>query len=276
MALVPFPGAAAPDPDDDRHIHLTDPDVFDDVAGAKMSFLDHLDELRKRLIYSVYALVFGCVIAFAFINRIFAFVMEPLQKMLPAGGTLIYTQGGEAFMLYVKIGALAGLVIAIPIILWQVWQFIAPGLYSHEKRFAIPFVLFSTIFFLIGALFSHYVAFPWTWMFFISFQTPYMTFMPKISEAFSLYVTMLLGFGLIFQMPTIVMFLARMGVVTAGFLIRHTKYAVLIIFIVAAVISPGTDVVSQCLMAGPMLALYGLSIIVAWIFAKRKTTTEPA
>jgi sec-independent protein translocase protein TatC len=269
MALVPFPSAAAPDPDDDRRIKLTDPDVLED-DGAKMSFLDHLDELRKRLINCVLALVVGCVIAFIFINRIFTFVMLPLQQMLPPGGRLIYTQGGEAFMLYVKIGALAGLVIAIPLILSQLWLFIAPGLYSHEKKFAVPFVLFSTVFFLIGALFSHYVAFPWTWQFFISFETPYMQFMPKISEAFSLYVTMLLGFGLIFQMPTIVLFLARMGVVTAGFLLRHTKYAVLIIFIVAAVISPGTDVVSQCLMAGPMLGLYGISILVAWIFGKRK------
>lgn len=267
MALVPFPGAAAPD--DDPHIQLTDPDVFDD-AGAKMSFLDHLDELRRRLINCVLALAVGCAIAFVFINRIFAFVMLPLQQMLPPGGRLIYTQGGEAFMLYMKIGALAGLIIAIPLILIQLWLFIAPGLYAHEKKFAIPFVLFSTAFFLIGALFSHYVAFPWTWKFFIGFETPYMQFMPKISEAFSLYVTMLLGFGLIFQMPTLVLFLARMGIVSAGFLLRHTKYAVLAIFIIAAVISPGTDVVSQALMAGPMLGLYGISIIVAWIFGKRK------
>ena len=272
MALVPFPTSTAPDPDrdSDRRIHLTDPDVFDDGAGSKMSFLDHLDELRKRLIYCVYALVFGCVVAFIFINRIVTFVMLPLQQMLPPGGRLIYTAGGEAFMLYMKIGALAGLVIAIPIILWQLWQFIAPGLYTHEKKFAIPFVVFCTLFFVVGALFSHYVAFPWTWKFFISFETPYMEFVPKISEAFSLYVTMLLGFGLIFQMPTIVLFLARMGVVTAGFLARNTKYAVLIIFIIAAVISPGTDVVSQCLMAGPMLGLYGVSILVAWIFSKPK------
>jgi sec-independent protein translocase protein TatC len=271
MALVPFPSAAAPDPDpdDDRHIQLTDPDVFED-AGAKMSFLDHLDELRKRLINCVLALVFGCVIAFVFINRIFEFVMVPLYQMLPPGGTLVFTQGSEAFMLYMKIGALAGLIIAIPLIVYQLWLFIAPGLYSHEKRFAVPFVLFCTVFFLIGALFSHYVAFPWTWKFFISFQTPYMTFMPKISEAFSLYVTMLLGFGLIFQMPTIVLFLSRMGVVTAGFLLHHTKYAVLAIFIIAAVISPGTDVVSQVLMAGPMLGLYGFSILVAWIFGKKR------
>jgi sec-independent protein translocase protein TatC len=270
MALVPFPGAAASD-DDEIQIQLTDPDDFED-AGAKMSFLDHLDELRKRLINCVIALVIGCVVAFIFINQIFSFVMLPLQQMLPPGGRLIYTQGGEAFMLYIKIGALAGLIVAVPLILTQLWLFIAPGLYSHEKKFAIPFVLFSTVFFLIGALFSHYIAFPWTWKFFISFQTPYMTFMPKISEAFGLYVTMLLGFGLIFQMPTVVLFLARMGVISAGFLVRHTKYAVLAIFVIAAVISPGTDVVSQALMAGPMLGLYGVSILVAWIFGKRKAT----
>ncbi len=267
MALVKVPGEAAPD--DDPHIHLTDPDVFED-AGAKMSFLDHLDELRKRLINCLIALVVGCIISFIFINRTFEFVMLPLYKMLPPGGSLIFTQGSEAFILYVKVGGLVGLILAIPLILVQVWLFIAPGLYSNEKKFAIPFVLFSTVFFMVGALFSHYVAFPWTWKFFIGFQTPYMTFMPKISEAFSLYVTMLLGFGLIFQMPTVVLFLARMGVVSARFLIQHTKYAILIIFIIAAVISPGTDPMSQILMAGPMLGLYGISILVAWIFGKRK------
>lgn len=267
MALVKVPGEAAPDAD--PHIHLTDPDVFED-AGAKMSFLDHLDELRKRLINCLIALVVGCIISFIFINRTFEFVMLPLYKMLPPGGSLIFTQGSEAFILYVKVGGLVGLILAIPLILVQVWLFIAPGLYSNEKKFAIPFVLFSTVFFMVGALFSHYVAFPWTWKFFIGFQTPYMTFMPKISEAFSLYVTMLLGFGLIFQMPTVVLFLARMGVVSARFLIQHTKYAILIIFIIAAVISPGTDPMSQILMAGPMLGLYGISILVAWIFGKRK------
>ena len=167
-----------------------------------------------------------------------------------------------------KIGALAGLVLSVPFILYQLWLFIAPGLYSNEKKMAVPFVIFCTIFFALGALFSHYVAFPWTWKFFLGWQTEYMEFRPSIGEAFGLYVKMLLGFGLIFQMPTIVFFLARFGLVSARFLLRNTKYAVLIIFIVAAVISPGTDVVSQCLMAGPMLALYGVSILVAWAFAK--------
>lgn len=272
MALVPFPGAAQPAPDDDdRHIQLTDPDVFED-AGAKMSFLDHLDELRKRLIACVYGLVAGCAIAFFFVQRIQNFIWVPLYHELNAtsGAKFMYTEGFEPFMLTMKIGALGGLMLALPFIIWQLWLFIAPGLYSHEKKMAIPFVVFCTMFFLLGAAFSHYVAFPWTWKFFLGWQTEYMEFRPSIGQAFGLYVKMLLAFGLIFQMPTIVFFLARMGLVTAGFLLRHTKYAVLIIFIIAAVISPGTDVVSQCLMAGPMLGLYGLSILVAWGFARKR------
>lgn len=270
MALVPLPGAASPVPDPSGHIHLTDPDVFDDAAGAKMSFLDHLDELRKRLIACVYGLLAGCAVAFVFVDRIQNFIWIPLWQQL--GGTkFMFTQGFEPFMLTMKIGALAGLMIALPFIILQLWLFIAPGLYAHEKKMAVPFVVFCTAFFLMGAAFSHYLAFPWTWKFFLGWQTEYMEFRPSIGDAFSLYVKMMLSFGAIFQMPTLVFFLARMGLVTAGFLLRKFKYAVLIIFITAAIISPGTDVVSQCLMAGPMLALYGLSIIVAWAFAKRKT-----
>ena len=271
MALVPFPGAAQPAPDDDdRHIQLTDPDPLED-AGAKMSFLDHLDELRKRLIACLYGLVAGCAIGFFFVQRIQTFIWDPLYQQLNAvnGAKFMYTEGFEPFMLTMKIGALAGLMISLPFIIWQLWLFIAPGLYSHEKKMAVPFVVFCWTFFLIGAAFSHYVAFPWTWKFFLGWETSYMEFRPAIGPTFGLYVKMLLGFGLIFQMPTIVFFLARMGVVTAGFLLRHTKYAVLVIFVIAAVISPGTDVVSQTLMAGPMLALYGLSILVAWGFAKK-------
>ena len=198
-----------------------------------------------------------------------------MYQVLPhdaAGGAgkLIFTAGSEPFMLHIKIGFLAGIFIASPLILWQIWKFIAPGLYSHEKKFAIPFVLLSTIFFVAGGLFAHYVAFPVTWLFFNSFSTDYMIFMPKVDEAFSLYSKMLLGFGVIFEMPTLVLFLARMGVVTGQFLLKYFKYAFLIIFIVAAVISPGTDVMSQVVMAVPMLGLYGISIVIAFIFQKKR------
>jgi len=262
MALVPFPGAT---PGDDQ-----DQEPYDDDAGSKMSFLEHLDELRKRLIYVVYSLLAGCVVAYIFITRIFEFIMRPLQQMLGPGGYLQYTSGSEPFMLYVKIGFLAGIFIASPLILWQIWKFIAPGLYTHEKKFAIPFVFLSTVFFVAGGLFAHFVAFPVTWNFFIGFGTDYMKFVPKVDEAFSLYTKMLLGFGVIFEMPTLVFFLARMGVVTGGFLLKYFKYAFLGIFIIAAVISPGTDMMSQVVMAVPMLGLYIISIAIAFIFQKRR------
>ena len=273
MALVPFPSPPPVPSGDDPHIQLTDPDVLDDDgAGARMSFLEHLDELRKRLIYSVVAVLLGCVVAFIFIQRIFEFVFQPLRAMLPNNGTFIATEGPEVFMLYLKVAALAGLFLALPFVLWQLWLFIAPGLYAHEKRFAIPFVFFSSILFFAGAYFSHRVAFPWTWRFFLSYESDFVHFMPKLGPTFGLYVKMLLGFGAIFQMPMLVLFLARMGMVTAGFMIRNTKYAVLIIFILGAILSPGGDVVSQALMAGPMFVLYGVSIAVAWIFGRK----EPA
>jgi sec-independent protein translocase protein TatC len=261
MALVPFPSARPGDDDE--------PEEFDD-SGSKMSFLEHLDELRKRLIYIIYSLIAGCAVAYLFIGRIFDFVMKPMYTILPGGNKLIYTGGGDAFMLYMKIGFLAGIFIASPLIMYQIWKFVAPGLYSHEKKFAIPFVALSSIFFITGGLFSHFVAFRWTWIFFGSFATDYMVFMPKIDEAFSLYTKMLLGFGLIFEMPTIVFFLARMGVVSARWLLKYFKYAVLIIFIVAAVISPGTDMMSQLIMAIPMLGLYIISIALAALVGKKK------
>lgn len=271
MALVPFPSAS---PGDDE-----EPESLED-AGSKMSFLEHLDELRKRLIYIVYSLIAGCAVAYIYIGKLFDFIMKPMYQVLPhdavgGAGKLIYTAGSEPFMLYIKIGFLAGIFIASPLILYQVWKFIAPGLYSHEKRFAIPFVLLSTTCFVAGGLFAHYVAFPVTWLFFNSFSTDYMIFMPKIDEAFSLYTKMLLGFGLIFEMPTLVLFLARMGVVTGQFLLKYFKYAFLIIFIIAAVISPGTDMMSQIVMAVPMLGLYLISIAIAFLFQKkRKPATD--
>jgi sec-independent protein translocase protein TatC len=269
MALVPFP-SASPDRDDDDDVRarLTDREEFE-ADGAKMSFLEHLDELRTRLLYSIIALAVGCVIAFIFVGHVWDFVMVPLHERM-GGSRFIYTSGFEPFMLTLKIGVLTGFFVASPFIFWQFWLFISPGLYSHEKRFAIPFVISATVLFLLGAAFSHYIAFPWTWGFFLSWQTEYMQFLPDIKFTFSTYVKMLLAFGAMFQMPVVVFFLARMGVVTPRFLIRNFKYALLIIFILGAVLSPGTDVVSQALMAGPMIVLYGLSIGVAWAFGKRQ------
>ena len=272
MALVPFPSASPGRGDDDDRRFLSG-DTDDDSSGAKMSFLEHLDELRTRLLHSVIAIAVGCVISFVFLDEIFNFITLPMREMLPPGSSLITTEPSEYFMLYLKVGLLMGLFVATPYVMWQLWLFIAPGLYAHEKKFAIPFVILSTFFFAAGAAFSHYVAFPWTWNFFIDFTAEYVQPMLKLGPAFSLYVKMLLGFAVIFQMPTVVFFLARMGLLTARMLIRHFKYAVLVIFILGAILSPGGDVVSQGLMAGPMLVLYGISIVIAWVCGKRAPKT---
>jgi sec-independent protein translocase protein TatC len=273
MALVPFPSKGA------KSVPERDPDDWDDddapeQSGGKMSFLDHLDELRRRLMWALGAVVLGFGIACAFYQQLFNFVIDPMRAMLPAGQALIYTEPTEALMLYVKIAVIAGILIASPGVMAQVWLFVAPGLYSHEKKLAIPFIALSSLFFIGGAAFAHYVVFPITFKFFASFSSDTITFMPRIEPAFSLYMKLVLIFGLVFQMPTIVLLLARLGLITAGFLLRNFKYAVLIIFIIGAALSPGTDPVGQIVMAGPMCVLYVISIGFAWMFGKKRPPAE--
>ena len=272
MALAPFPDSLEPNKDGSP-----DSDPLADSSGGKMSFLEHLDELRKRLIVSGCALLGGFLLCFAFIQPIFDFIMVPLYELLPDGGRLAYTEPTEAFFLYIKIAALAGLVLAVPVILSQVWLFVAPGLYSHEKKLAIPFVVGATIFFVGGAAFSHYLLFPWAWGFFAAFGSDILEFIPRIQPAFSLYVKLLLACGLVFQMPTLVYFLSKVGVITAGFLARNIKYAVLLIFVFAAILTPTGDPVTLTLMAAPMIALYGLSIGIAWFVRRgdKEKTNDP-
>ena len=277
MALVPFKkaeedkpalgyydGGGPPEP----------PEEDDDALDGRMSFLDHLDELRKRLTHGIVALLVGFVGAFTIAGRAQEFIMGPLMATLPPGGTFVYTEPGEQFFLYIKIAAIVGLMFASPYVMLQVWLFVAPGLYANEKKLAVPFVFFSTALFLAGAAFSHYLAFPMAFKFFASFSTAQIVFMPRIAPVFSMYAWLLLALGVMFQLPMLVMVLARLGLVTAGFLARNIKYAVLIIFVVAAVASPGGDPVSQAVTAAPMLVLYVVSIGVAWIFQKRRDGDE--
>jgi sec-independent protein translocase protein TatC len=270
MALVPFPSKGAKMSAPER-----DPDDWDDQdaaeeAGGKMSFLDHLDELRRRIMWALGSVVIGFAIAIYFYQQLFDFVIDPMRAMIPKGQTLIYTEPTEAMMIYIKIAAIAGLLIASPAVMAQVWLFVAPGLYSNEKKLAIPFVLISSIFFVAGAAFAHYFAFPLTFQFFGSFSSDELTYMPRIEPTFSLYMKLVLIFGAIFQMPTVVALLSRLGLITARFMWRNFKYALLGIFIIGAVLSPGTDPVGQIAMAGPMVVLYLISIFFAWIFGKKK------
>ena len=276
MALVPFPHKAPPAVPDDDLLDRNEIDPADEDAAGKMSFLDHLDELRKRIVWAVVAVFVGVIISFFFIGDIFDFIMKPLQAMLPPGGTLVYTDPAEAFMLNIKIALIAGLIIASPAVFAQLWLFIAPGLYSHEKKWAIPFIVLSSIGFVGGAAFSHYVVFPLTWRFFASFTSDILTFMPRVEPAFSVYLRMVLAFGVVFQMPTLVLFLARMGMLTARFMIKNFKYAVLLIIIISAVITPDGGGVSLVAMSGPLVVLYIFSIGLAWAFGKKKRVENEA
>jgi len=263
MALVPFPGsqsAAYPLPPDDD----------DDASGVKMSFLEHLDELRKRIVNSAIAIGVGILISFTFINRIYTFLMTPTMKVLPAGSKLIYTEPGEAFSLYIQLSLIVGSILASPVIMYQVWLFIAPGLYANEKKLAIPFVLLSTLGFVGGAVFNHYIMFPWMMSFFASFNTQDLVFMPKLDSVFSIYTKFLIAMAVVFQMPTLVFFLAKMKLVTARFLIAKFKYALLIIFILSAVITPTGDPVTQVVFAAPMIGLYLLGIVIAWVVGPKR------
>jgi sec-independent protein translocase protein TatC len=269
MALVPFPGAKS----GALQVPPEDPFDADDLTTGKMSFLEHLEELRKRIINSVLGIAVGIVFSFFYIQRIYDFLTGPAIATLPEGSKLIYTQPTEAFALYIQISLISGIVLAAPWIMFQVWMFIAPGLYANEKRFVIPFVLFSTVGFVAGAAFNHYVAYPFIMTYFASFNTPNLVYMPQLSYVFGLYVKMLLGLGVIFQMPTVVFFLAKMRVLTARYLVRQFKLAVLLIFIVAAVITPTGDPMTLMIFAAPMILLYLFSISIAWFVGPKRIAT---
>jgi sec-independent protein translocase protein TatC len=251
---------------------LPTPDADGKLFGR--SVLETLEQLRKRLIRSAIAVVVCTLISFTFIERIVTFVLAPTRRMLPPGSKLIFTQPIEAFSLYIDIALLTGIVMAAPVVMYQFWLLIAPALYSHQKRFAIPFVALTTIGAVGGAAFSHYIVFPYMMAFFGTFSSTDVAFLPRVEDTFGLYVKMLLGMMGVFQIPTVVFFLAKMGMVTARFLWKNTKYAILIIFIVSAVATPSSDPWNQTIFAAPMFLLYILSIVIAWIVAPRKAAVD--
>jgi len=234
-----------------------------------MSFLDHLEELRSRLLKSLIALAVGFGVAWGYHEEIFHFMVTPLKQADPKL-ELIATTPTEAIMLYMKMSFFVGIFIAAPFLLYQIWAFISPGLYAHEKGYAIPFVMFGTAFFITGAAFGHYYLFPVTLKFLGEFGGQDIKFLPRITEYYDFYSWFLLALGIVFQVPVIIFVLARIGIVTAGFLLRQFKWAVLLAFIVAAVVTPTPDMVTQTLLALPMIALYLLGVAVAFLFGKKR------
>src|SRR3954451_23503250 len=241
---------------------------------AGVSLLGALEQFRKRIMRVCVAIALGVLVAFTEIDRIVAFIFAPMRRALPPGTKLIYTAPGEAFSLYINIALIAGVAIASPYILYQVWRLIAPALYTNQKKFAVPFVLMSSTGVIAGWLFSHYIVFPYMIEFFGTFSNPDLKFMPRVGTAWDLYVKMLLGMAIVFQMPTVVFFLAKMGLVTARLLWTNIKYAILIIFVLAAVLTPSGDPWNQTIFAAPMVVLYLLSIDIAWAVAPRPPAVQ--
>ncbi|HXV62877.1 MAG TPA: twin-arginine translocase subunit TatC [Vicinamibacteria bacterium] len=239
----------------------------EESSADKMTFLEHLDELRRRIIFAILSLAVAFVACFTFSTQIFDFLMGPMKMALPPGGELIAIAVPEIFVLHLKMSFFVAILVASPAWLTQIWLFIAPGLYANEKKFAVPFIFFGSAFFILGAVFSHYVVFPTAVNFLTTFGSEDIQVKPSVSQVFSFYARVILGTGAVFQIPTVVLLLARMGIVSAAFLWRNFKYAVLVIFIVAAVMTP-PDVVTQILLAFPMVALYLFSIGVAWIVGR--------
>ncbi len=238
-------------------------------APGQMSFLEHLDELRQRLIKSFLSLVVGFGVCWSFRESIFDMLVQPLRRAFP-GIQLIYTSPTEALLLYMKMSFFAGIFVVAPYILYQAWAFVAPGLYPHERIYALPFVVFGSLFFVGGAAFGHYILFPIAFGFLGAFGGPNIEFLPKISEYWTFYSWFVLGLGVVFQLPVVIFVLARIGLVTPRFLLRHFKWAVFLAFVVSAVITPTTDAVTQALLAGPMVGLYLLGVAVAWLFGKKR------
>ncbi len=239
----------------------------------KRPFATHLEELRNRLIKSFIAVGVGFAVCYGFKEKLFEILTAPLISVMKTGETLIYTNLPEAFFTFLKSALLSGILLASPIIIYQFWMFTAPGLYQKEKRLLLPVVFLSTLFFLGGALFGYFVVFPWGFKFFLGFASETIRPLPSMKEYLSFSSKLLLAFGLVFELPLVITFLARLGLVSVEFLKKNRKYALLLFFAGAAILTP-PDVVTQVMMALPLMVLYEISIVGARIFGKKKVIAE--
>jgi len=240
----------------------------------KMSLSEHLIELRKRLTRSLIALGIGFGVCYYYKDFVFDIITRPLTHVLPKSSHLIYLGLTEAFFTYMKIAFFASLIITSPYILYQIWKFISPGLLPKEKKYVFPFVVSSTSLFLGGVLFGYFVVLPPAFNFFVSFNNEYLQAMLSFKDYLSLFVTFLLGFGLSFELPIFIFFMTKLKIVNAKMLSRQRRYAVLIIFIIAAVLTPSPDAISQILMAIPLMLLYEISIFVSKFAEKKAVESE--
>jgi sec-independent protein translocase protein TatC len=243
-----------------------------------MGFLEHLEELRRRLIRSILAVAVAFMACWAYHERIYTFMQRPIMEALHKNGMpekLVYLNPTEPFNLYVKITLLVGLFVASPFVLYQVWMFISPGLYRHEKRYVMPFMFSTVLLFLAGGIFGYQIAYPRALNFLIDFGRQFQP-MITVSEYTDLFLTIVIGMGLVFELPILVFFLALMGIVSAGWMWRNFRYSILIIFIIAAIVTPTSDILNMCIFAAPMIALYGMSIGIAWLVHPKQRRARQA
>jgi sec-independent protein translocase protein TatC len=244
------------------------------MSEKTLPFTAHLEELRRRIMICLAAIAVGFLACYIFKEQIFEFVSIPLIASLPDDASwMIFTGVTEAFFTYLKVSFLAGVLISLPVIFYQMWMFIAPGLYAKEKKVVVPFVVFSTLFFITGASFGYFVVFPFGFTFLLGFATDTIRPFPSIKEYLSFATKLLFAFGLVFEMPLITYFLSKVGILTHRTLSRNRRYFIVIAFLMSAALTP-PDVVTQLLMAGPILILFETSVLIARIFGKKPLTDD--
>ncbi len=239
----------------------------------EMSFFEHLGELRKRILYSIFFILVFFIVSWFFVDEIYNILSQPVLKLMPEGQKLAFTALTEPFMMYMKLALIAGLFFSSPFVFYQLWLFIAPGLYSKEKRMVLPFVFFTTLFFVAGGTFGYFIVFPLACKFFLEMGKDF-TAILTIDKYFSLAFRVLLGISVVFELPVLSFLLAKLGVISARFLIKYFKYAVVLIFIIAALVTPTPDMVTQSIFAIPMILLYLLSILIAKIVGPKESDDE--
>ena len=242
-------------------------------GDSKMSFFEHLEELRSHLLKATLAIVLGFVACIYFGERLFNFLAAPLIKQLPQDSSIVFTGLPDPFFMYLKVSFVAGVFLTLPYTLYQAWKFIAPGLYIKEKRLALPFVVIGTALFYVGACFAYLVIFPVIFNFFLGFQTPTLKPMIAIREFVSLIMKFMLAFGAVFETPIIIVFLGLLGIVSSDLLKKGRRYFIVIAFVVGAILSP-PDPASQVLLAVPLLMLYEASIHILVVIEKRRKQRE--